>query len=161
LGRLLITFLLCSKKVLSQPLLYLSIYFKRNRQDYYAHLQKVRTDGDWEGWLAFYLQGIQDVATEETSGIHTLLQMFHQHEEEIKNLGKASPTAIRLFDVLKKQPILSPGAVCKKLKLSFPTVNLAFDRLQKLEIVKEITGRKSYRLFAYDPYIKALTKGMD
>jgi Fic family protein len=161
LGRLLITFILCNEGALAQPLLYLSLYFKTNRKAYYDHLQRIRTDGDWEGWLIFFLEGVEAVSREATSTAHDLLKMFETHRKKIQTLGKAAVTALRLHDLLKERAVVSTVVVEKHLKVSFPSASSAIANLGKLGLVKEITGRKTGRLFSYAPYLAILTKGTE
>lgn len=161
LGRLLITFILCVEGALQQPLLYLSLYFKENRQRYYDLLQRIRTEGDWEAWLLFYLQGVEAVSTQAAATARELLTMFENHRARIFTLGRASAAAFRVHDFLKERATVSPTIARKKLNLSFPTINAAFKNLEKLGIVKETSGRKTHRLYAYEPYLKILAKGTE
>ena len=159
LGRLLIAFVLCVEGALSEPLLYLSLYFKRNRTAYYAALQRVRTDGDWEGWLRFYLVGMEEVAREGANTIRKLVKMFDSHRESIQGLGRASGTALRLHDLLKKQVYVNLTKAAAALKVSFPTVSKAAGLLQGLDLLRERTGRRKNRIFVYEPYLKVLEAG--
>jgi Fic family protein len=161
LGRLLITFILCTEGALSQPLLYLSLFFKENRAAYYDILQRVRTHGDWENWLLFYLQGIEDVAQQATDTIVKLLSMFERHRKKIQRLGKSAASALSVHDLLKERVILSLGAAEKELNLTFPTVSNAVSNLEKLGIVSEFTGKQRNRLFSYQPYLDILAQGTE
>lgn len=161
LGRLLITFILCAEKALAEPLLYLSLYFKEHRKTYYEVLQRVRTEGDWEGWLEFFLTGIETVAGEAESTARKLFSMFEAHHRKIQKLGKAASTALRVHDFLKKHAIVSLPVVSKELELSFPAVNKAVKNLQKLGLVKEFTGKRRHRLFSYDAYLNVLVEGTE
>ncbi len=161
LGRLLITFILCVEKALAEPLLYLSLYFKEHRKVYYETLQRVRTEGDWEGWLEFFLTGIETVAGEAESTAKKLFSMFEVHRRQIQKLGKAASTALRVHDFLKKHAIVSLPVVSKELELSFPAVNKAVLNLQKIGLVKEFTGKRRHRLFSYEGYLSILTEGTE
>jgi Fic family protein len=161
LGRLLITFILCAEKALAQPLLYLSLYFKEHRQQYYDLLQKVRIEGDWEGWLTFYLEGIEHVSQEATETAQKLLRIFERDQKKIQGLGKATSSALKVFDLLKERIVISPSLACRELKTTFPTINSTLKHLEKLEIVREVSGRKTHRLYSYEPYMKILRKGTD
>jgi Fic family protein len=161
LGRLLITFILCAEGALTQPLLYLSLYFKENRQAYYEHLQKVREKGDWEEWLVFYLEGIEAVSKQATETAQKLLTLFEKDEKKIRELGKAAMSALRVFDLLKERIFIAPAVACRRLNSTFPTVNLALKHLSTLGIAREITGRKTHRIYSYDPYMKILRQGTD
>ncbi|MBI4528067.1 MAG: Fic family protein [Deltaproteobacteria bacterium] len=161
LGRLLITFVLCAEGVLSQPLLYLSLFFKQHREEYYAALQRIRTEGDWEGWLKFYLTGVEEVSRQASQTAGKLIAMFEDHRGAIQKLGKATGSALRVHDLLKRRVILSLPVACKELELSFPAVNKAMMNLQKLGLVREFTGKHRNRLFSYDPYLKILAEGTE
>ncbi len=161
LGRLLITFILCAEGALAQPLLYLSLFFKENRKDYYDYLQRVRSEGDWESWLRFYLEGVEAVSRQATTTAHDLLKMFESHRQKIQTLGKAAATALRLHDLLKERAVVSAALAEKLLKVSFPAASAAISNLEKLGLVKEITGRKKGRAFSYAPYLEILAKGTE
>lgn len=161
LGRMLITLLLYHDKVLSEPSLYLSLYFKVHRPEYYDHLQRVRTDGDWEGWLRFFLVGITETATEATDAAQKLWSLFDRDRRQIQEQGKIAGTALRVHDLLQQRPIISVTAACKALDLTHPAVNKSLRKLEEMNIVREITGRKRNRLFAYDGYIQILSEGTE
>lgn len=160
LGRLLITFILCADGVLSQPLLYLSLYFKQHKSAYYEALQRVRTDGDWEGWLAFYLTGIEEVSQQATDTAKKLVTLFQQHRLTIQKLGRSASSVLRVHELLHKRVILSLPTAEKELDLTFPTINKAMINLEKLGLVREFTGRQRNRLFSYAPYLKVLEEGI-
>ena len=161
LGRLLITFVLCNEKALSQPLLYLSLHFKEHRREYYAALQRVREEGDWEGWMTFYLQGVESVSAQACETARRLMRLFEQHHLKIRQLGKAAASAARVHDLLKERCIVSLPTVQKELKVSFPTVAKAMSNLERLGLVREFTGKQRNRCFAYDPYLKLLREGTE
>jgi Fic family protein len=161
LGRMLITLLLCHDKVLSEPSLYLSLYFKAHRPEYYDHLQRVRTDGDWEGWLQFFLTGVMETATEATDAAQKLWSLVDQDRRRIQEQGKIAGTALRVHDLLQQRPIISVTAACKSLDLTHPAVNKSLRKLEEMNIVREITGRQRNRLFAYDGYIQILSEGTE
>lgn len=161
LGRLLITLLLCAEEAMHAPTLYLSLYFKTHRQDYYSHLQRVRTDGDWEGWLRFFLTGVLEVAGQATSAAHAILKLFERDRVKINKLGRPAGSALRVHELLQKKPITSAAAAAKKLKLTEPTVRTALRHLQELKIVHELTGKQRNRLFVYSKYIGILDEGTE
>ncbi len=160
LGRLLIPFIMIAEGTLSSPLLYLSLYFKTRRTEYYEALQRVRTDGDWEGWLAFYLDGIAEVANQASDTATQLTSLFKEHENAIMGLGRSKETALKLHDLFKMRCILSLPVVSKELDVSFPTANKTMGKLQRLGFVKEITGKRRHRIFSYEPYLRMLQEGM-
>jgi Fic family protein len=161
LGRLLIPFIMIAEGALSSPLLYLSLYFKVRRTEYYEALQRVRTDGDWEGWLAFYLDGIAEVANQASDTATKLVGIFKEHATAIEGLGRSKGTALRLHDLFKKRCILSAPVVRKELGVSFPTANKTLRKLVQLGFVKEITGKQRHRVFSYEPYLQMLQEGME
>ena len=158
-GRLLIPFIMTTEGALSRPLLYLSLYFKKNRTDYYDCLQRIRTHGDWENWLSFYLDGVEEVSTQAAGTANKLVALFDKHRDQIKNLGRASGTALKLHDVFKKRCFLSVPEAQKELGSTFPATNDAMANLIKLGFVKEITGKQRNRIFSYEPYLKTLQEG--
>lgn len=160
-GRLLIAFLLAAEGALSEPILYLSLFFKTHRQAYYEHLQRVRTHGDWEGWLRFFLQGVVETADEALDATRRILALFDKDRRRLEALGRATVSASRVFEQLQKKPITSVQELAKELKLTYPTVASALDRMKQLHIVKELTGYKRNRVFAYAPYVELLSEGTE
>ncbi len=161
LGRLLITFLLCEAGILREPLLYLSLYFKTNRQQYYEHLQAVRSDGDWEAWLAFFLEGVATTANQASQTARQILNMFEADGAKLANLGRSAGSALRVHDLMRRHPVLSIAKAVEELKLSHPTLSKALSNLIELGIVREVTGRKRDRLFAYGQYLAILNEGTE
>ena len=160
-GRLLITLLLCSEGVLQEPLLYLSLYFKQNRQEYYERLQRVRTEGDWIAWLRFFLTGVQITAQQAAGTSQTILRQFEEDSQKIEDLGRRAGSARRLHHFLKKQPIISVPLAVKELELTAPTVRNALEHLARMGMVRETTGKKRDRIYLYDPYVKILDEGTE
>ncbi|MDP6980068.1 MAG: Fic family protein [Myxococcota bacterium] len=160
-GRLLITFLLCHAGVLRDPLLYLSLYFKQNRDEYYDQLNRVRSHGDWEGWLSFYLEGLKNVAEGAVSTAVRLAAMFDEHRNAIATIGRRASSTLQVYDALCARPIESMPSLCKKTGLSFPTVSSAVTQLQELGIARELTGKRRNRLFVYDGYVALLSEGLE
>ena len=161
LGRMLITLLLCHDRVLSEPSLYLSLYFKTHRGDYYEHLQRVRLQGDWEGWLRFFLTGVIETAHQATTTAGSQWSLFEQHRRGIQEQGKLASTALRVHDLLQQKPILSIPAACKALALTHPAVSKSLRRMEEMGIVREMTGRQRNRLYVYDAYLRALSEGTE
>jgi Fic family protein len=160
-GRLLITFLLCHARVLAEPLLYLSLYFKQNRQTYYSLLDRVRRDGDWEAWLAFFLDGVRATAEGAVTTAQRLGEMFRADRAQIEPLGRRAGSALRLHEAMKARPITSMTEVCRATGLSFPAASSAMDLLVELGVARELTGRRRNRLFAYDGYVAVLSEGTE
>lgn len=155
LGRLLITFILCAEGMLSQPLLYLSLHFKRHRETYYELLQDVRLHGDWEKWLTFFLNGVIETSREAVATARRLLDLF---ENDRVRLESEAASVLRLHAALQTHPILSTSAAAKRIKASQPTVNLAFRKLTALGLIHEVTGGNYGRLYAYTHYLKILNE---
>ena len=157
-GRLLITFLLCEQGVLTRPLLYLSYFFKQHRADYYQLLQGVRDDGDWESWLKFFLRGVAVVATEATTKARQIAGMRESHRGVISSeMGRAAGNALVLHERLFERPIVSVNDVVDFTGVAFATANRLVDGLCELGILRETTGQKRNRVFAYDPYLAQFT----
>ncbi len=158
-GRLLITLILHHDGVLREPLLYLSLYFKQHRAEYYRLLDSVRQTGDWERWLDFVLEGIEQTATGAVDTAHRLLALFKADAEQIETLGRAAPNALRVFDTLRRRPLTRIDDLADQLGIAFPTAARAIEALRRLGIVTEITGRKRERVFAYRSYLEILNEG--
>ena len=156
IGRILITLILLSEKILEKPLLYLSLFFKEHRDEYYDSLSKVRTDGDWEGWIKFYLRGIYEVSREAAKSAKSIINLKAKHSTLLVNLGKASDSALKLLDLLYNNPIQTVGSVSKSLKLSAPSSRKAINNLVSLGILKENTGKKRDREYWYEEYLSIL-----
>lgn len=159
-GRLLITLLLCAEGVLSQPFLYLSLYFKQNRADYYDALQRVRTHGDWEGWLRFYLVGVEEVATQATATARALLSLFERDRARVHKVGRGAASALSVYELLRRKIIVSIPRASESTGLSRPTVTAALERLSGLGISREITGKARDRQFVYSEQLAVLDKGI-
>lgn len=155
IGRLLITFLLCERGVLRKPVLYLSHYFKRHRQAYYERLQAVRDDGDFEGWLAFFLRGIAEVSLQAADTARRILELRESDRRSItQHLGRAAGNGHRVLERLYEQPILSVKDVQSLLGMTFPGANQIVHRLVDLGVLHEITGQARHRRFRYDAYVR-------
>jgi Fic family protein len=154
LGRLLITFLLCEREALSKPVLYLSHYFKRHRQQYYDRLQAVRDDGDWEGWLTFFLTGVTEVAIEAAEAARQILVLRETHRSLIADkLGRGAGSGHRVLERLYQKPIVSVEDVRGITGTTFQAANDVVERLVSAGILTEITGRARHRRFRYDAYV--------
>ena len=161
LGRLLITFLLCAAGVLREPILYLSLYFKQHRSAYYDLLDQVRAKGDWEGWLDFFLTGIKDTAEQAATAARRILAVFEEHRRKIEALGRPAASVLRVFEHMQRNPIVSIPATAKSIGISAPTVAKSLEHMQRLGMLREITGRQRHRLFVYDTYLAILSEGTE
>ena len=160
-GRLLVTLLLCQAGVLREPLLYLSLYLKQHRERYYDLLNYVRQSGDWEEWLAFFLEGVRVTATGAVDVAQQIAQMFQENHNRIQRTGRRAGSAIRVHEALKERPVLPLAEVRKKTTLAFPTATRAMELLVDHGIAREITGKRRDRLFVYDRYLAILDEGTE
>jgi Fic family protein len=161
LGRLLITFMLCADGILKEPMLYLSLYFKMRRQQYYDLLQAVRDRGDWEAWVSFFLTGVIETANESVETARQLLVLFDEDRARIRTFGRSSSSMLRVHDLLQRKPIIGIVPASRELKITHPTVMKAIGNLQRLGVVKEVTGKRRGRLFAYTRYMNILNRGTE
>jgi Fic family protein len=160
-GRLLITLLLCDAGVLREPLLYLSLYLKERRATYYELLDAVRREGDWERWLAFFIDGVRHTADSAVTTAERLGTLFREDRELIIGIGRRAGSALRIHDALKARPLASVQDVAARSGLSFPSAGASMDLLAELGIVSERTGRRRNRIFAYDRYLAILSEGTE
>jgi len=160
-GRLLITLLLCAKGALKEPLLYLSLYFKLHRSQYYNHLQRVRTEGAWEQWLQFFLEGTATTAEEAAETAMRILRLFAADRKKIQPLGRSAASALRVHEYMQCKPMASINTTARALKLSVPTVTTALHHLVRIGIVKEVTGKRRDRLFTYSRYFNIVSEGTE
>ena len=158
-GRLLITFLLCHEGVLTEPILYLSLYFKRHRERYYELLDGVRRTGDWEAWLEFFLDGVAETAEGAVSTARRLVDQFETDSERVLQTGRAGGSALRVLRSMRERPISSLQDVAERSGLSFPTASSGMKLLEGLEIARELTGKRRNRLFGYESYLAILGEG--
>ncbi len=161
LGRLLITLLFCLEGLLKQPLLYLSLYLKRHRQEYYDLLQRVRLEGDWEAWVAFFLEGVVEVAGQAVETAQRLRDLFDDDRRLIQERRLAVGSALRVHRALQEKPLMSIGNLSNLTRLHFTTVQKALNNLTKLGLVREITGRERGKLFVYERYLNILNEGTE
>lgn len=158
-GRLLITFLLCERGILNQPLLYLSYYLKRHRTEYYDRLQMVRDAGAWEAWLKFFLRGVREVSREATVTARRLTNLREEHRTLItKKLGRRADSGLRLLEWLYSHPYARVSWVAGATDLSFASANSLVAAFEELGLLAEITGRKRDRLFTYKAYLALFTE---
>lgn len=161
LGRLLITLMLCAEGALKEPILYLSLFLKANRQQYYELLQAVREKGDWEAWVTFFLRGVTETATQAVDTARRVMALFDEDRRKIVDLGRPAASALRVHELFQRTPLLSVAAASKALALSVPTVQKSVDHLQKLGIVKESTGKQRRRVYGYRAYLQILDEGTE
>jgi len=161
LGRLLITLLLCVEGVLHDPLLYLSLYFKQHRDEYYAHLDDVRRNGTWESWLEFFVTGITETATAAVTTVQRLVSLAQVDKKRIQELGRIAGSAFQVHQALQERPIDNAKGIAGRSGLSIPAVNKALSALAEIGIVRELTGRRRNRIFVYAEHFRILNEGVD
>jgi Fic family protein len=161
IGRLLITLLLEHWGLLSEPLLYLSLFFKRNRAEYYRRLSDIRTEGDWEAWVEYFLEGVRVTADETTDTVRQIFALV-SHDRAVALAHPATTlTAARLFEELPQRPIVTVTNVTGLLSSTKPTVSKAINALVDAGILVETTGRRRDRLFTYRAYLDLLREGTE
>ncbi|MFZ3141091.1 Fic family protein [Polaromonas sp.] len=158
LGRLLIALLLHHGGLLTQPLLYLSLYLKQHRPVYYELLDRVRTHGDWEAWVDFFLEGVQQTASGAVQTAQRLVALFQQDTQRVQVLGSAAARALRVLEGLRQRPMCPLKQLASDSGLSFPTAAKAVQTLADLGIVHELTGRRRNRVFVYSAYLSILNE---
>ena len=156
LGRMLVTLMLCDAGMLRAPLLYLSLYLKRHRTRYYALLDAVRRQGDWEAWLAFFLDGVRETADSAVDVAQRSRALFAQDRNRIATTGRRAGSVLRVFDALREQPITTIADACRATSLTFPTVSAAMRLLISLGIAAELSRGRRARLFRYRDYLRLL-----
>jgi len=161
LGRLLITFILCVEGLLSQPLLYLSLYFKTHRDAYYGCLQSVRETGDWESWINFFLQGVIKTSAQATETAKAIRSLFAQDRQKIGQSGKATAAVLSVHSYLQQHPITKTKNIAEALNIVRQTVLRSLETLEELGIVQETTGKKQNKQFAYSAYLMLLNEGTE
>jgi Fic family protein len=158
IGRLLIAALLEEWGLLSEPLMYLSGYLKQHQAEYYRRLSAIRTDGDWEGWVAFFLEGVEMAANDAERGIVAMASQVASDRRRLLESPKAGPMSYRLFESLPMMPRFTIEMVRQRLGTSFPTATAAVTLLENLDIVKEVTGQKKNRSYSYQAYIDLMSR---
>jgi Fic family protein len=161
LGRLLITLILVEAGVLREPILYLSLFLKSRRDDYYRLLQEVRQAGAWEAWMEFFLTGVAETAEQASETARDLIAMFEVHRQRIGTLGRSASSALRVHEFMQARPIVTIQSVAGGLQTSFPTASGALERLTELGIVRETTGKQRGRIYAYSDYLALLDRGTE
>jgi Fic family protein len=159
IGRLIVTLLLTKCGALRRPVLYLSYYFLKNRAEYAQRLQRVRDDGDWEGWIGFFLMGVRDASIQAAETARAILSMRIEHESLIgSTLGKRSGSGHQLLARLYHQPVISVNEVAEVIGMTYPPANDLVDHFVDMQLLVEVTGQKRNRFFRYQPYIDVLQR---
>jgi Fic family protein len=158
---LLVTLLLEHWKMLTEPLLYLSLFFKQHRDEYYRRLTAVRAEGNWEGWTDFFLQGVVIIADEAVASATDLFALITVDRAQVLHNDTTSVAAVRLFELLPRHPLVSVASVMKFLQTSKPTAARAIDTLVAAGVLRETTGKKRDRWYSYQTYLERLRVGTD
>jgi len=159
IGRLLITLMLCNDGILKQPSLYLSLYFKANRQEYYNHLQNIRETGDFESWIKFFLTGVEKTSNGAVTTAKNIINLFNQDSNLIETSDKCTPAILAIYKYLQKSPITNTGKIKEECKISLPTIIRNMENLEYLGIVEEITKKERHKIFVYKKYLEILNDG--
>lgn len=160
LGRLLVTLLLCADKILKEPTLYLSLYFRANRDEYYERLQRVRTDAAWEDWVRFFLRGVLETSEQAVATATKIRDLFSADRARIQEAaGRKAPTVLRAHEHMQRKPFFTIPQASEAVNLAQPTVASAIRILTQLEMVKEIGDKKRDRMYMYAPYVAILSDG--
>lgn len=161
IGRLLVTLLLEHWRLLTKPLLYLSLFFKRHRDEYFRRLTAVRAHGDWEAWLDFFLDGVRTIADEAVSSARELFALVAEDRGRILDQENMSVVALRLFELLPRHPVLTTATVIKLVNTTKPTAGRAIELLTSAGVLVETTGKKRDRSYVYQRYLDRLKVGTE
>ena len=159
LGRLLITLLLHHGGLLSQPLLYLSLYLKQHRPLYYQLLDGIRLTGNWEAWVDFFLEGVEQTALSALHTARRIVELFETDNEKIRKAGRSATSELRVLLALRHRPVLTITHLSETQGMTFPTASKAIEKLVKEGIVRELTGQRRNRIYVYDAYLAMLNEG--
>jgi Fic family protein len=160
-GRLLITFYLFWGKILSCPLLYLSFYLKKNRIEYYNWLMRVRLDGDWEGWLKFFLKGVKEVSEEAADSARKIIKLKEKILKKLFDHKVSSIYAVEFLNLLFRKPIVTSQELIKELGISKETANQIVKKFEEIELLKEISGKKRYKKYIFSDYVNIIKRGTE
>lgn len=161
LGRMLITLLLCTSGAMRSPLLYLSLYFKTYRREYYELLQRLRMEGDWEAWLTFFATAVRDTAGQAVDTVRRLHAMAEAHRKRLQEVPRIAGSAVQAHQALLAHPITDAGTIAREANLAAATVNKILAELCRLDIVREVTGKRRNRVYAYSQYLSILSEGTE
>ena len=156
IGRLLITLILCNNGVLKEPSLYLSLYFKTNREKYYNHLQNIRKTGDFESWIKFFLIGVEETANDAFKTATNIIDLFTCDYKIIEKSNKCTPAILSIYKYLQKTPITNTSKIKAGCNISLPTITRNIETLESLGIVQEITKKDRHKIFVYKKYLDLL-----
>jgi Fic family protein len=159
-GRLLITFMLCAKEVLREPILYLSLFFKKHRRLYYDRLNGTREDEGWTAWMDFFLQGVRDTANQAARTASNIDKLFRTDKEKIEHFGRGAASGMLIYRHAQVNPLFSIKSAAREMKVSFPTASAAVARMLEAGILRESSGKRRDRLFLYSKYLDVLNQDL-
>ena len=160
-GRVLVTLLTEHWNLLSGPYLYVSLGFKRHRQEYYRRLEAVRAEGDWEGWTRFFLRCVHESAVDGANAAQRLFRLVNDDRRALTHLKSVNVSALRLFELLPEQPMVTAAKALEMIGSTKPTTNKAIDVLMEAGILEETTGKQRDRIYAYRKYLDVLAEDTD
>jgi Fic family protein len=161
-GRLLVTLLLCDAEALSQPLLYLSLFLKENRDRYYELLQRVRLEGEWEEWVDFFLDGVTRTADQAAATARRLLDLFEEDRHRIEEaLGRSTGSALQVHELMKRSPLVTVASANRELAITRPTVASSLERLTDIGLTRELDSPGRSRVYVYDAALAILAEGTE
>lgn len=161
LGRLLITMILCVEGILRDPILYLSLYLKTHRDQYYALLQSVRETGNWEDWIEFFLQGVIETSEQATDAAQSIVRLFDDDRAAIEASGRSTASALSIHALMQRRPILTTTKITEETGMSLPTALRNLTLLEELGVARETTGKERNMIFVYGAYLDILSKGTE
>lgn len=161
LGRLLITMILCVEGILRDPILYLSLYLKTHRDQYYDLLQSVRETGNWEDWIEFFLNGVIETSEQATEAAQSIVRLFEDDRKAIEASGRSTASALSIHAFMQRRPIVTTNRITEATGMSLPTALRNLAMLEELGIVRETTGKERNKVFAYRAYLDILSKGTE
>ncbi len=156
IGRLLIPLIFCVEGILSEPILYVSLFFKQNREAYYDHLQAVRTDGDWEGWLGFYLEAVRTSAEDSITRSKALLEVINRDRTKIEQVPRKAGSMLRVYQIFTRRVAGSVNRVREETGLHFDTIQASLRQFEKMGIVREVTGKQRDRVWVWEEGLRIL-----
>jgi Fic family protein len=159
-GRLLITFMLCAKEALREPILYLSLFFKKHRRLYYDRLNGTREDEGWTAWMDFFLQGVRDTANQAARTASNIDKLFRTDKEKIEHFGRGAASGMLVYRHAQVNPLFSIKSAAREMKVSFPTASAAVARMLEVGILRESSGKRRDRLFLYSKYLDVLNQDL-
>jgi Fic family protein len=159
LGRMLVTLLMMERGVLTAPLLYMSLFLKNRKDQYYEQLQRTRTEGAWEEWVEFFVEGVSTTAEQAVSLSHRILSLFAKHKELVQTIGSKSGSVMKVLEAMQRAPFVTTADAARRSGVSLPTAIAALEALRSQGLAVEVTGRSRRRFYVYQSYVDLLNEG--